>query len=134
MKAESIARGFEFESYRLLPRQRLLMESGRPVKLGSRALELLTVLVENAGTIVGKAQLMARLWPDNIVEEAALRVHMAALRKILSDGREGRRFIVTVPQRGYTFVAPVSQLSGPMPVMRLNEYAISRAFDLGAAV
>jgi DNA-binding winged helix-turn-helix (wHTH) protein len=133
MQAESIARGFEFDSYRLLPRQRLLTESGRPVKLGSRALELLTVLVENAGAIVGKAQLMARVWPDNIVEEAALRVHMAALRKILSDGREGRRFIVTIPQRGYSFVAPVSELNEPLPILRLNDYAISRVLDLGAA-
>jgi DNA-binding winged helix-turn-helix (wHTH) protein len=110
MNAESITRGFAFGSYRFLPWQRLLLESDRPVKLGSRALEILTVLVENAGEIVGKAQLMRRVWPDNIVEEAALRVHMAALRKILGDGREGRRFIATVPQRGYSFVAPVHPL------------------------
>jgi len=73
--------------------------------------EILTVLVENAGEIVGKAQLMNRVWPHIVVEEAALRVHMAALRKILGDGRGGRRFIATIPQRGYSFVAPVRQHS-----------------------
>jgi DNA-binding winged helix-turn-helix (wHTH) protein len=52
---------------------------------------------------------MARVWPHNIVEEAALRVHVAALRKALGDGLPGRRYITTVPQRGYAFVAPVRQ-------------------------
>ncbi len=85
------------------------------MRLGSRALEILTVLIENAGEIVGKAQLMMRVWPHNVVEEAALRVHMAALRKILGDGRAGRRFITTVPQRGYSFVAPVREHpTGPL--------------------
>jgi DNA-binding winged helix-turn-helix (wHTH) protein len=151
MNAESIDRGFAFGPYQLFPWQRLLMESDRPVKLGSRALEILTVLVENAGQIVGKAQLMKRVWPHIVVEEAALRVHMAALRKILGDGHEGRRFIATVPQRGYCFVAPVHQhptghaaectcgarqvpaIRAPLPNVRPTDYAISPALEFGAA-
>jgi DNA-binding winged helix-turn-helix (wHTH) protein len=109
MNAESIDYGFEFGPFRLLPKQRLLVEEEKPVKLGSRALEILMVLVANSGKLVGKAQLMASVWPNNIVEEAALRVHMAALRKALGDGLPGRRYITTVPQRGYAFVAPVRQ-------------------------
>lgn len=119
MNAQSIDRGFRFGPFQLYPWQRLLMEGDRPIKLGSRALEILTVLVENAGEIVGKAQLMKRVWPHNVVEEAALRVHMAALRKILGDGRARRRFIVTVPQRGYSFVAPVH----PHPTVHSSTYA-----------
>jgi DNA-binding winged helix-turn-helix (wHTH) protein len=133
MNAESIARGFAFGPYRLLPWQRLLLESDRPVKLGSRALEILTVLVENAGEIVGKALLMRRVSPDNIVEEAALRVRMAALRKILGDGREGRRYIATVPQRGYSFVAPVHPLDAPLPIMHLNDYPTAKVLELSGA-
>jgi DNA-binding winged helix-turn-helix (wHTH) protein len=109
MNAESIDYGFEFGPFRLLPRQRLLLEGEKPVRVGSRALEILMVLVANAGTLIGKSQLMASVWPHNIVEEAALRVHMAALRKALGDGLPGRRYITTVPQRGYAFVACVRQ-------------------------
>ena len=152
MNAELIDRGFVFGPFRLLPWQRLLMESDRPVRLGSRALEILAVLVENAGKIVGKAQLMMRVWPHTVVEEAALRVHMAALRKVLGDGRAGRRFIATVPQRGYSFVAAVRQhpaspvstctcralsvaeeISAPPPAMRLAPYAIPPAQEFAAA-
>jgi DNA-binding winged helix-turn-helix (wHTH) protein len=133
MNAETIARGFAFGSYRLLPWQRLLMERDQPVKLGSRALELLTVLVENPGEIVGKAQLMTRVWPDNVVDEAALRVHMAALRKILGDGRDGRRFIATVPQRGYSFVAPVRPISAPSSPVGLTDYTVSPVLEFAAA-
>lgn len=106
---KSIDRDFAFGPFRVLPRQRLLMESERPVRLGSRALEILIALIERAGEVVGKAQLMAQVWPHSVVEEAALRVHMAALRKALGDGRPGRRFIATIPQRGYSFVAPIRQ-------------------------
>ena len=109
MNDESIDHGFEFGPFRLLPRQRLLLEGEKPVRVGSRALEILMVLVANAGRLIGKAQLMARVWPHNIVEEAALRVHMAALRKALGDGLPGRRYIMTVPQRGYAFVGSVRQ-------------------------
>jgi DNA-binding winged helix-turn-helix (wHTH) protein len=151
MNAESIDRGFSFGPYRLFPWQRLLMEADRPVKLGSRALEILTVLVENAGQIVEKAQLMKRVWPHIVVEEAALRVHMAALRKILGDGRGGRRFIATVPQRGYSFVVPVHQhptghaaactcqarlvpaIRAPLPNVRPTDYAIPPGLEFGAA-
>jgi len=99
---KSIDRDFAFGPFRVLPRQRLLMESERPVRLGSRALEILIALIERAGEVFGKAQLMAQVWPHSVVEEAAL-------RKALGDGRPGRRFIATIPQRGYSFVAPIRQ-------------------------
>lgn len=96
-----------FGSFRLLPAQRLLLEYGKPLRLGSRALELLIVLVERHGELVSKEELMARVWPNTFVEAANLTVHVAALRRTLGDGRDGNRFLINIPGRGYRFVAPV---------------------------
>jgi len=81
--------------------------------VGSRSLEILIVLVESAGNVVGKNELVARVWPDVSVEESSLRVHIARLRKALADGRDGARYINTIPGRGYCFVAPVSRAGVP---------------------
>src|SRR5262245_66424694 len=96
-----------FGSFRLLPAQRILLNDGKPLRLGSRALDILVTLVERAGETLPKEQLIARAWPDTIVDEGALRVHIAALRKALGDGRAGRRYIAHIPGRGYSFVAPM---------------------------
>jgi DNA-binding winged helix-turn-helix (wHTH) protein len=98
---------FAFGSFSLIPAQRTLLEDGEPLRLGSRALDILVTLVESAGETIRKDQLIARAWPDTVVEENALRVHVAALRKALGDGRAGKRYIANVPGRGYSFVAPV---------------------------
>ncbi|PPC79191.1 transcriptional regulator [Pokkaliibacter plantistimulans] len=90
-----------FGSYRIYPQQRLVFDAERPLTLGKRALDILLVLLQYAGEVVSKEQLLATVWPDNSVEEISLRVHIAALRKALGDGQHGQRYIVTVPQRGY---------------------------------
>lgn len=75
-------------------------------------------MVECAGKTVSKDQLIGRVWPDTVVDEGALRVHVAAVRKALGDGREGNRFIVSDPGQGYSFVAPVTREQrqwGPAP-------------------
>jgi predicted ATPase/DNA-binding winged helix-turn-helix (wHTH) protein len=100
---------FVFGRFRLVPSQRALLEDGKPLRLGSRALEILTILVEHAGETVRNDQLIARTWPETAVEENALRVHIAALRKALGEGREGKRYIVNIPGRGYCFIAPVTR-------------------------
>ena len=64
-----------------------------------------------AGQVVGKRELIERVWPDVIVEEASLRIHIAALRKVLGDGRDGARYISNVHGRGYCFVAPLGRHS-----------------------
>jgi len=97
-----------FGPYHVHPRQRLVLEGGQPLRLGRRAVEILLVLLEHAGEVVSKQQLIARVWPRSVVEDTNLRVHVAALRKALGDGQAGQRYIVTVAQRGYSFVAPVS--------------------------
>jgi DNA-binding winged helix-turn-helix (wHTH) protein len=87
--------------------QFLLLEGDKAVPLGSRALEILIVLLERPGELVSKQELMGRVWPNIFVEPANLTVHMSALRRALRDGRDGNRFIINVPGRGYSFVASV---------------------------
>src|SRR6202022_635348 len=106
---------FVFGSFRLIPAQRMLLDDGRPLRLGSRALDILVALVERAGETISKQELIARAWPETIVEEAALRVHVAAVRKALGDGRAGRRYIANNPGRGYTFIAPVTRENPASP-------------------
>ena len=100
-----------FGPFCLLPTQYLLLESDRPVSLGSRALEILTALLERRGEPVSKQDLMSRVWPNRFVAPSNLTVQMSALRRALRDGRDGHRFIINIKGRGYRFVASV-ELSG----------------------
>jgi predicted ATPase/DNA-binding winged helix-turn-helix (wHTH) protein len=99
-----------FGPFRLSPARKLLTDEAGEVQLGSRALELLMALVERAGEVVPKAALTARVWPDTVVEESSLRVHVASLRKVLRDGQGGARYVINAPGRGYSFVAPLRAL------------------------
>lgn len=107
-----------FGPFRLFPKQRLLLELDRPVALGSRALDILTILADRAGQRVSKKELFARVWPGTFATEGSLRVHVAGLRRALGDGQDGRRFIVTTPGQGYCFVAPISRPGGRAPNAR----------------
>ncbi len=97
-----------FGPFRLFAAERQLKKGDEALQLGGRALDTLIALVERAGEVVPQGELISRVWPGVTVEEANLRVHIASLRKALGDGREGARYIVTVPGRGYSFVAPVT--------------------------
>ena len=99
-----------FGPFRLLRKRAQLLEAGKPVRLGGRALALLTILVDRAGEIVTRDELIAHVWPETFVEDNNLRVHLTALRKILGDGQEGARYIINVAGRGYSFVAPVTHI------------------------
>jgi DNA-binding winged helix-turn-helix (wHTH) protein len=88
--------------------ERVLIEGGRKVPLGDRAFDILVTLVEHAGTVVSKEDLIARAWPRRVVEEVNLRIHIAALRRALGDGKAGERYIVNIIGRGYVFIAKVS--------------------------
>ena len=96
-----------FGPFRLFVGERQLKKGDEALQLGGRALDTLIALVERTGQVVTQRELISRVWPDVTVEEANLRVHIASLRKALGDGRESARYIVTVPGRGYCFVAPV---------------------------
>lgn len=96
-----------FGPFRLIAAQRLLLEGDKPVRLGSRAFDILTALVERAGEVVSKEELIARVWPATFVEEANLKIQVNALRRALGDGQGDNRYVATVIGRGYTFVAPI---------------------------
>ena len=99
--------GVAFGPYQLLPLQRLVLRNRMPLQLGSRAKEILVALVERAGEVVEKRELLRRVWPGMVVEEATLRVHINTLRKALREGEAGARYVESVTGRGYRFVAPV---------------------------
>ena len=99
-----------FGPFRLLPTQRLLLEGDKPVRLGSRALDILVALVERAGEVVDKSELIARAWPGTFVDEGNLKFQVGALRRTLGNGN---RYLVNIPGRGYSFIAPVAPAGGP---------------------
>jgi len=98
-----------FGPFSLSATGRQLEREGVPVDIGSRALDILIVLIEEAGKIICNRELIARVWRDVVVEESSLRVNIAGLRRALDDGRDGARYIANVPSQGYCFVAPLAR-------------------------
>jgi DNA-binding winged helix-turn-helix (wHTH) protein/TolB-like protein/Tfp pilus assembly protein PilF len=95
---------FRFAEFELDGPKRLLLRNGEAVSLNPKALDLLLALVESRGEVLTKDALLDRVWPDQIIEEGNLKVHVSALRKALGQSGNEHRFIVTVPGRGYSFV------------------------------
>jgi len=100
-------RCFAFGPFLLRPEQQLLLKRKAPVRIGGRALDILTALVEQPGELVDKRTLISRVWPNVYVEETNLKVNVAGLRRALEDDPCMPRFIATVVGRGYRFIAPV---------------------------
>lgn len=117
---------YEFDSFRVDCQRRLLLRREEPVQLPSKALDTLVVLVQRRGEVVTKDELMRAVWPDAFVEEGNLSQSIHLLRRALGESAEDHRYIVTVPGRGYRFVAEVRETedvndrpaakSGPMPI------------------
>jgi predicted ATPase/DNA-binding winged helix-turn-helix (wHTH) protein/Tfp pilus assembly protein PilF len=103
MSAAARSVRYRFGRFELQPDERRLLDAGVPVDIGPRAFDLLAALVERAGHLVTKDELLERVWPKVIVEEAALQMQISALRKVL-----GRDAIVTVTGRGYRFALVVA--------------------------
>ncbi len=109
------ARVFGFGDFRLHAAKRLLLRrDGKPVSLTPKAYETLAYLVERAGAVVDKDELMRAIWPDTAVEENNLTQNVSLLRRALGERRGEHRYIATVPGRGYQFVAGV-QAGAAMP-------------------
>jgi predicted ATPase/DNA-binding winged helix-turn-helix (wHTH) protein len=100
-------RTFSFGPFCLIPARQLLLRSGIPVRLGSRALAILTGLAERRGELVTRDELMAIAWPKLFVHESNLKVNMANLRRSLGDTQKEPTYVATVIGRGYRFVASV---------------------------
>ena len=81
--------------------ERSLKKADEIIRLGARAFDILIALVDKAGEIVSKGELIETVWPDVTVEEGSLRVHLSALRKALGDGQFGHKYITNVQGRGY---------------------------------
>jgi DNA-binding winged helix-turn-helix (wHTH) protein len=98
----------DFGRFRVLPHRRELLADGQPAKLGGRAFDILIALIEAGGAIVTKDALMARVWPDRVVEENNLQSHISALRAALGPDRD---LIRTVSGRGYQFIGEIRAAS-----------------------
>src|SRR6202035_5558822 len=117
-----------FGRFRALPHRRELLADGRPIKIGGRAFDVLMALIEARGAVVGKEALMARVWPDRVVEENNLQAHISALRAALGAERE---LIRTVSGRGYQFTGVIHlhsagsvERTGPAAVVGLPRSAM----------
>lgn len=100
--------GLATTTFRLHPRQRALLHNGKPVKVGARAMEILIALAERPGELVSKNELLERVWPNQQIEEAALRVHLSALRRLLGTDAQERPLIVNENGRGYRLIVDLS--------------------------
>jgi predicted ATPase/DNA-binding winged helix-turn-helix (wHTH) protein len=107
MAGDGVHRKLKFGPFELSSGERVLQRDGVVLPLGSRALDILIYLAERPGEVVTKKELIDHVWPDVVVEEGSLRVHIAAIRKALRDGKLGNRYIANIQGRGYSFVASV---------------------------
>src|SRR5215467_9710399 len=107
---------FDFGPYHLDPVKRLLFRAGEPVALTPKAFDTLLILVQNAGRLLGKEELMRSLWPDTFVEDGNLTQNIFMLRKALGESATDR-YIITVPGHGYRFAVDVKDLSIPGAVV-----------------
>ncbi|MBK7511293.1 MAG: winged helix-turn-helix domain-containing protein [Chloracidobacterium sp.] len=107
MNENRMEKVFVFDEFSLDARRRALYRDGKQVALNAKSFDLLLHLVENSGAVATKDELLASIWPDQFVEENNLSVQISALRKALGESKDQRNYIVTVPGKGYKFVAPV---------------------------
>ena len=106
-RASNPVRFYEFDRFRIDTKRGLLTRDGEPIVIKAKALDTLVLLVQHAGRLLEKEELMNRLWPDTAVEEANLTQNIFEVRKALGEVPGEQRFIATVARRGYRFVADV---------------------------
>jgi Tol biopolymer transport system component/DNA-binding winged helix-turn-helix (wHTH) protein len=101
---------YRFGAYLLDTDLRTLKRDGELVAAAPKVVETLTVLIQNRGRVMTKDELLRVLWPDTVVEEANLTQNVSVLRRLLGDDARTHRYIVTIPGKGYSFVAPVTEV------------------------
>ncbi len=116
---------YGFDDFRLEVSNRQLLHDGRPVALPAKAFDMLVVLIENGGRLVGKDELFGRVWPDQIVEESNLAVHVSAIRKALGEKKDNPRYLVTVPGYGYRFTGNVLSLDEEEEEVAIEHRSVS---------
>jgi predicted ATPase/DNA-binding winged helix-turn-helix (wHTH) protein len=127
VNGHAAGKALTFGPFRFLPAQRLLLEGDKPLPLGGRAFDILSLLLERPGDVVRKDEIIARVWPNIFVDESVVRTHIGALRKALGDNQRANRYVSNIPGRGYAFVAPVTgnEATGPSaaPAAKLGAIA-----------
>jgi Tol biopolymer transport system component/DNA-binding winged helix-turn-helix (wHTH) protein len=103
---------YEFGPFRLATAEHRLYRNGEVVMLPPKEFDLLLLLVQNPGQVLNRESLIKALWPNTVVEEANLNVHISALRKALAENAGEQHFIETLPRLGYRFIAPVTEVNG----------------------
>jgi DNA-binding winged helix-turn-helix (wHTH) protein len=123
-----------FGQFRLDLKGQGLLRDGRPVPLGSRALDILGVLASARGDVVTKDQLMERVWPGRVVEENNIQVHISALRKALDHGHTDQSHVVTVPGRGYRLIGVQAPATADQARSGKADDAVGPSHDMRAVV
>lgn len=100
---------FYFAKFKMDPREHLLFDGNNSISLPPKAFDTLLLLVENAGHIISKEEMMEKIWQGSFVEENNLAQNISLLRRVLGEGIDGAKYIETVSKRGYRFIAGVSQ-------------------------
>jgi DNA-binding winged helix-turn-helix (wHTH) protein/TolB-like protein/Flp pilus assembly protein TadD len=118
-------RFYQFGPFRIDVEKRMLLRDGEGVTLAPKAFDTLLILVKHHGQVLEKDELMRELWPDSIVEEANLPQNISALRKALGESPNERRYIITIPGRGYRFAADVEEIEGEDQDLVLERYTKS---------
>src|SRR5258706_1994113 len=113
VRQERAAHFYQFGAFLVDPAKCALLRNGEIVPISLKAFEMLLVLVEHRGEVLEKDDLLRHLWPDTIVEENNLARNISALRKALDEHPNEHRYILTVPGRGYRFVAEVKEVELP---------------------
>ena len=111
---------FRFGEFRLETSERRLTQDGKVVRLSPKSHDVLVVLLRHAGRLVTKDALLSQVWPDAVVEEGILTVHISALRKAFGDDKRSSGCIDTVSRSGYRFVVPVSREQSDHDTQRLR--------------
>jgi DNA-binding winged helix-turn-helix (wHTH) protein len=114
---------YEFGPFRLDAGERLLLRAGETVALAPKTFDVLLAFVEQPGHLLEKEVLLKTVWPDSFVEENNLTDNIFRLRKALGEGENGRKFIETIPKRGYRFVADVKLITSDAPAAPFTDLA-----------
>jgi len=112
---------YEFGPFCLNSLKRIVLRDGEPLPLTPKCFDILLALVEHAGEVLVKEELMESVWPDTVVEEGNLNRNISTLRKVLGESPNDHRYIVTVPGRGYRFVAELREAPEKLPTITRHE-------------
>ncbi|MEN3331725.1 MAG: hypothetical protein V7641_1090 [Blastocatellia bacterium] len=123
-------RYFEFDEFQLDVKERALLRNGEALQLTPKAFDTLLILVENAGSLVEKDEMMRAIWPDSFVEEVGLARNISVLRKALGQDAGGQQFIETVPKRGYRFTAQIRERIDESAEIVFEQNTVSQTIEI----